>query len=120
MRKALRPLTMTPDMKQGLPFWKKAYDVISIILTVSCINSCSSSFMLLTWDATVIAFKSVYCYHLLVAITGILIWHTMGPTLISIQKSRIAKFNHHQHSLDEKVKDLAIGKNNNIDGLKTE
>ncbi|CAO3632774.1 unnamed protein product [Cunninghamella blakesleeana] len=119
MRKVLRPLTMTPDMKQGLPFWKTAYDVISIILTVSCINSCSSSFMLLTWEATVIAFGSVYCYHLLVAFAGILIWHTMGPTLVSIQKRRVAKFNH-QHSLDEKVKDLAVGKNKHHADLKTE
>ncbi|CAO3634735.1 unnamed protein product [Cunninghamella echinulata] len=128
MRKILRPLTMTPDMKQGLPFWKTAYDVICIILTVSCINSCSSSFMLLTWEATVIAFKSVYCYHLLVALVGMIIWHTMRPTLMSIQKRRVAKFNSKQQGSlkgedvnDNKVKGLAVSQKMEIQNdFKTE
>ncbi|KAI8336780.1 MBOAT, membrane-bound O-acyltransferase family-domain-containing protein [Chlamydoabsidia padenii] len=100
MRKTVRPLMMTPDMKQGLPVLKLVYDILGWILTVSCINILSASFMLLSVDKYMSAFRSVYYYHYIIAFGGIIIWFTTKSTLIPLQKRRVAKF--HQQQLQQK------------------
>ncbi|KAI8099740.1 MBOAT, membrane-bound O-acyltransferase family-domain-containing protein [Halteromyces radiatus] len=121
MRRIVRPLLLSPDMKHGLPVIKPIYDVIGIFLTVSSINIMSASFMLLTTDKYMVAFHSVYYYSYIFTIVGGIICYTVKGPLIRLQKRRLAKY-HQQQKEKNTVNDLAVGNivNNHPSSLKTE
>ncbi|CAO3597992.1 unnamed protein product [Absidia cylindrospora] len=120
MRRTVRPLMMTPDMKKGLPVIKTLYDIAGAILTVGCINILSASFMLLNSHKYMTAFSSVYYYHYLIALAGIIVYYTTKSTLIPMQKRRIAKYHRQQEQQQQQVDDLNVGQKSTPAALKVE
>lgn len=107
MRRLVRPLLMTPDMMHELPL-KKLYDMAGVFITVSCLNLTCASFFLLESPKYMSAFRSVYNYHYIAILIGGGALMVAKPTLIALQKKRVARYQQDKQQQADQVDGLEV------------
>ncbi|ORX52816.1 MBOAT-domain-containing protein [Hesseltinella vesiculosa] len=110
MRKTVRPLCLTADTNQPLPFWKSAYDLLSVLFTMTCVNTLSAGFMLCNWDKNITALQAVYFYPYHVFWVGLAFWLATKGRLRKWQKRRLV-------TTATDVDDLAVGQSKKAKAL---
>lgn len=107
MRRLVRPLLMTPDMMHELPL-KKVYDIAGVFITVTCLNLTCASFFLLESHKYMSAFRSVYNYHYIAILVGGGALMVAKPTLIALQKKRVARYQQDKQQQADQVDGLEV------------
>ena len=90
VRRTVRPLFLTVD-GEPIPYWKTVYDVSTWAVSWFLINMLAPCFDLLHVPKIMYLWQQVYYCHFIVVAVGALLFYTLQPWLMSIQKKRLTK-----------------------------
>ncbi|KAG0164623.1 lysophospholipid acyltransferase [Apophysomyces sp. BC1015] len=90
IRRSVRPLMLTPDMKSSVGIRKFVYDLAGWVATMGLINILSMSFILLHISPTVQAWSGIYFAHYWIGLLLFGFWKVSHRHLVRWQKNRAA------------------------------